>query len=84
MVSHILIGKCEYCGRQNCIAHAKYTDRCVECGRRYAKYSSYKSLQRSQPTAKLARLIENLVVEYIDLRNAGHKVPRDLRLTDKK
>lgn len=76
--SHILLAKCEFCGYLNCIAHKKYVDRCEECGKRYARYSSYKSLQRSDPTAKRQRLLDKIIDEYKDLRFSGHKVPRDI------
>lgn len=79
-LSHILIPKCPFCGCQDCIAHKKYTDRCEECGKRYTKYSSYKSLQNKQFTVKRARLLEKIVAEYLDLRDAGYKVPRDLQM----
>lgn len=79
-VSHILLPKCQFCGRINCLAHKKYTDRCEECGKRYTKYSSYKSLQNKCFTTKRARLLEKIISEYIDLRNAGYKVPRDLQI----
>ena len=78
-LSHILLPKCEFCGRVDCIAHKKYTDRCEECGKRYAKYSSYRSLQRKEYSGKRAALLVKLEAEYIDLRNAGYKVPRDLQ-----
>jgi hypothetical protein len=74
-----MIAKCEFCGKMNCIAHTKYVDRCEECGKRYAKYSSYKSLQKSSPTDKRARLLDKIVDEYSDLRRLGYKVPRDLQ-----
>lgn len=77
-LSHILLAKCPFCGYQNCIAHKKYTDRCEECGKRYTKYSNYKSLQRSNPTLKRQRLLEKIIDEYRDLRRSGHKVPRDI------
>lgn len=72
--------KCEFCGLTDCTPHKKYTDRCDECGRRYTKYSSYKSQQRVKFSAKRAKLLAHIEAEYIDLRNAGHKVPRDLQI----
>lgn len=77
-LSHILLAKCPFCGDINCIAHKKYTDRCEECGKRYTKYSNYKSLQRSAPTIKRQRLLDKIIDEYRDLRNAGYNVPRDI------
>ena len=79
-LSHILIAKCEFCGLQNCIAHKKYVDRCEKCGKRYAKYSSYKSQQKTHFTTARAKLITKIEAEYIDLRNAGYKVPKDLQI----
>lgn len=76
----IKLQKCEYCGSVDCNAHKKYVDRCEECGKRYTKYSSYKSLQKKSFNAKRAKLITKLETEYIDLRNAGYKVPRDLQI----
>lgn len=77
-LSYILIAGCSFCGRGNCVAHRKYTDRCEECGKRYAKYQSYKSLQRSAPTAKRAALLDELVIEYRLLKRQGYKVPKDI------
>lgn len=77
-VGHIILAKCEFCGKLNCIAHKKYVDRCEACGKRYAKYSSYKSLQRSVPTHKRQLLLNNILAEYITLKQAGYKVPRDI------
>lgn len=70
--------ECKFCGAKGCLPHKKYVDRCVECGKRYAKYSSYKSLQRSDPTAKRGRRLEAIMVEYQELRSLGYKVPRDI------
>ena len=77
-MNNVLIARCEYCGKMNCIAHNKYTDRCEECGKRYARYSNYKSLQRSRPTVKRQFLLDNIILEYRDLKFAGFKVPRDI------
>lgn len=78
--NRVILQTCNFCGKTECEAHKKYVDRCEECGKRYAKYSSYKSLQRTQFTAKRARLLEKIEAEYIDLRNSGYKVPRDLQI----
>lgn len=78
MIRNVLIAKCEYCGRMNCVGHHTYTDRCEECGKRYAKYSNYKSLQRSRPTVSRGRLLDNIILEYKDLKFAGYKVPHDI------
>ena len=45
---------CKFCGKTNCEPHKKYVDRCVECGKRYTKYSNYKSLQKTSPSFKRA------------------------------
>ena len=72
--------RCDYCGRENCLSHKKYYDRCVECGNRYSKYTSYKSQQRTKYSGSRAALLSKLEAEYIDLRDAGHKVPRDMQI----
>jgi transposase-like protein len=76
--SHVLLGRCPFCGLPNCIAHKKYTDRCEECGKRYTKYSNYKSLQRSNPTFKRQLLLDKIIDEYKDLKHSGYRVPRDI------
>jgi predicted nucleic acid-binding Zn-ribbon protein len=77
--SNILIGKCLFCGKLNCEAHSKYTDRCVDCGKRYAKYSNYKSLQKSDFRFKRQAKLEEIIEEYQELKLRGYKVPRDLQ-----
>ena len=69
---------CRFCGVSNCLAHKKYTDRCDECGRRYTKYSNYKSLQRSNPTSARQVLLDRLIDDYKVLKQAGYRVPRDI------
>lgn len=76
--SSILLGKCLFCGRLNCEAHHKYTDRCVDCGKRYTKYSNYKSLQKTDFRFKRQKKLEEIMEEYMDLKQKGYKVPRDL------
>lgn len=70
---------CEFCGVSNCLAHKKYTDRCEECGKRYTRYSNYKSLQRSNPTSARQVLLDRLVDDYRIFKQAGYKVPRDIQ-----
>lgn len=41
-----IIAKCPYCGKLNCKPHAKYKDRCDECGKRYSRYMNYKFKQK--------------------------------------
>lgn len=76
----VTLQKCNFCGKANCEAHKKYQDRCDECGRRYTRYATYSSLQRKSFSAKRAKLLSKIEAEYIDLRNAGYKVPRDLQI----
>ena len=78
MVSNILIAYCPYCGKVNCIAHSKYVDRCEECGKRYHKYASYKSQQKNNPNWKRERKLEEIRLEYKDLKRLGFKVPKDI------
>ena len=73
-----LIGRCNFCGKQNCIAHRKYLDRCEECGKRYNRYKSYKSLQRSDYTNKRQLKLDAIVDEYRHFKRLGFKVPRDI------
>lgn len=77
--SWVLLAKCEFCGKPDCISHKKYLDRCEECGKRYTKYSNYKSMQRSAPTPARQRLLDDIVDEYKTLRRLGYKVPRALQ-----
>lgn len=74
----MVIGRCPFCGITNCVAHSKYTDRCVDCGKRYTKYSNYKSLQKSDFKFKRQAKLEEIIMEYQILKQAGYKVPRDL------
>lgn len=74
-----VLTECKFCGVRSCVAHKKYTDRCEECGKRYAKYSSYKSLQRSDYTEKRQRRLEELILDYQMLKRNGYKVPRDIK-----
>lgn len=78
MISHILVPKCRYCGKVNCIAHAKYVDRCEECGKRYHKYTSYKSQQKTRPNWKREQKLEEIRLEYKELKALGYKVPKDI------
>lgn len=70
---------CRFCGKEDYEPHKKYTDRCVECGKRYTKYSNYKSLQKTRPTFKRAKLLLDIVEEYENLKLQGYRVPRDLQ-----
>lgn len=69
---------CRFCGRKDMIAHKKYTDRCVDCGKDYARYKSYQSLQRSKPTMKRQILLDRIIEDYKLRKQAGLKVPRDI------
>ena len=77
-MTNILIGKCEYCGRLNCTAHRKYTDRCEECGRRYARFMDYKSRLRNKYTNRGQIMLDKVVDEYKILLRKGYKVPRQI------
>ena len=70
---------CKFCGKTNCEPHKKYVDRCVECGKRYTKYSNYKSLQKTSPSFKRAHKLEEIILEYRELQRHGYKVPHDLK-----
>ena len=74
----IILERCEYCGLRNCQAHKKYADRCEECGKRYHRYTSYKSQQKSKPNWKREHKLEEIRLEYKDLKEQGYKVPRDI------
>lgn len=74
----VVIAKCEYCGTPNCIAHKKYVDRCEDCGKRYHRYMSYKSQQKSNPNWKREHKLEEIRLEYKELKRLGCKVPRDI------
>ena len=78
MISNILIPICPYCGKVNCIAHSKYVDRCEECGKRYHKYTCYKSQQKKNPNWKRAHKLEEIRLEYLELKRRGYKVPKDI------
>lgn len=71
--------RCPFCGAPNCAAHKKYTDRCVDCGKRYARYTSYKSQQRKDFSIKRERQLDKIVTEYKDLKLGGYKVPHDIK-----
>ena len=73
-----MLAQCNFCGAIHCKPHKKYVDRCDTCGKRYARYATYKSLQRSDPQAKRGRRLEAIMVEYQELRKLGYKVPRDI------
>ena len=77
-MQNVLIAKCEFCGKVNCIAHSKYYDRCEDCGKRYAKYANYKSMQKTRYTNKRQNLLDDIVEEYRKLQRDGFRVPRDI------
>lgn len=74
----ILLDKCDFCGKLNCVAHGKYYDRCDECGKRYARYSNYKCLQKKSYTQKRQNAIDAIIEEYKALKKQGFRVPRDI------
>ena len=73
----LVLDKCSYCGMKNCIAHKKYVDRCDECGKRYHRDTSYKSQQKSNPNWKREHKLEEIRLEYKELKQQGFKVPKD-------
>lgn len=73
---NVLLGKCEYCGRLNCMTHRKYIDRCEECGKRYARLMNYKSELKNRYTNKGQIRLDKVVDEYRALMYKGYKVPR--------
>ena len=77
-LSFIPLPQCPCCGAVNTIAHLKYTDRCETCGARYARYMTYKSLQKKNPTESRAILLEDLKDEYRYYKRMGFKVPKDI------
>lgn len=74
----IILEKCLYCGTRNAVAHKKYTDRCEDCGKRYHRYTSYKSQQKSKPSWKREAKLEEIRLEYKELKERGCKVPNDI------
>lgn len=72
------LDKCKCCGLTNTMCHAKYSDRCVDCGVRYAKYSSYKSMQKKSYTSAREALLSQIRIEYERLKADGYTVPRDV------
>ena len=74
----IILERCNFCGAENCQSHHRYHDRCIACGKRYAKYASYKSLQKSEPTFKRAKLLRGIVEDYENFEQQGYRVPRDI------
>lgn len=73
-----IISRCAYCGISCAQAHTKYDDRCVDCGRRYQMYKSYKSILKKKMSFKRLRKFEQLRQDYLILRQAGFKVPHDV------
>ena len=69
---------CNYCGREYTEARHKYADRCEECSRRYNKYTAYKSMQRKNFTFIIEHKLEEIRLEYIELKAKGFKVPKDI------
>lgn len=69
---------CSFCGRDDVTPHKKYSDRCVDCGKTYAQYTSYKSLQKTKPTLKRQVLLDRIIEDYKIAKKAGLKVPRDI------
>ena len=72
-----LLTTCPCCGMRCVEAHSKYTDRCVECGRRYSRFANYK-WKAKQGNDKAQRALDEVILEYRMLKQAGYKVPKDI------
>lgn len=70
--------RCEYCGMNNVAESHKYPGRCVDCGKRYNRYSTYKAQQNRSFSFSRQALIDDIIFEYQCLRQNGCKVPRDI------
>jgi len=69
---------CPCCGVQMAKISSKYTDRCVDCGKLYGRYATYKSLQRKDFTAEREALVDGIKERYSRYKAMGYKVPRDI------
>jgi len=76
--SMILVPYCPFCGATNAIGSKKYPDRCEDCGKRYHRYTSYKSQQKRSYNAKREQAIQDLVDFYYAKKRQGYKVPKDI------
>lgn len=75
-----VLATCNYCGLTNVQSHAKYNDRCDMCGKRYAKYTNYRALQKSNYTVKRDAALADIISEYKALQAAGFRVPDSIRM----
>lgn len=75
-----ILANCNYCGLTNAQSHAKYNDRCDMCGKRYAKYTNYRALQKSNYTVKRDAALADIISEYKALQAAGFRVPDSIRM----
>jgi tRNA(Ile2) C34 agmatinyltransferase TiaS len=74
-----LLPRCPCCGQHYVAAHTKYTDRCVDCGKRYSRYANYKwHLKQPRYSVKIERLLGEVMTEYRELKRLGFKVPKDV------
>jgi transposase-like protein len=80
--NRIVLAYCPFCGQQNVQSHMKYNDRCDACGKRYAKYSSYRSMQKKEYSPKRDVLLADLISEYRSLMKQGFKVPAAIKRGD--
>lgn len=80
--NRVVLARCAFCGQQNVQSHMKYNDRCDACGKRYAKYSSYRSMQKKDYKPSRDTILADLIAEYRSLMNQGFKVPASIKKGD--
>lgn len=78
MTRDTMIAHCPCCGMNFVDRHSKYADRCVDCGKRFSRYANYKYRARQGDT-KAERLLDQIVLDYKILKQAGYKVPKDIK-----
>lgn len=66
---------CEFCNRTSVYAHRRYTDRCIICGNRYAKYVCYVHRQESAYLESREVLLRYIKNEYRQLAIEGCRIP---------
>lgn len=70
---------CPYCGAMNVPAHDKYPERCVDCGKLYATYSSRRHKRlKGQLNLKSANAHLEVVSLLRNRRAHGYKVPNSI------
>lgn len=78
MANRVVLAKCPYCGEKSIQSHGKYLNMCDICGKRYGKYHSYRTLLKTNPTAKREQVLIDLIAEYRILRAQGFRVPSSI------